>query len=190
MNGNNIPNWAHDRLIHGYWVIPNRLLATEYPGAKTREKAAEKLATLLDAGVSSFVDLTEAGEQTWGGDPMKPYDALLRDVAAERGLAVEYRRDPIRDCSITTDAHYDEIIESIRADLAAGRVVVVHCWGGKGRTGTVVGSWLIDEEGLGYPEVINRMQELRRGSRKDDHPVPDTEEQHDVLRRRAQRKGA
>ena len=66
MNGNNnIPNWAHDRLIHGYWVIPDRLLATEYPGAKTREKAAEKLATLLDAGVSSFVDLTEAGEKTW-----------------------------------------------------------------------------------------------------------------------------
>ncbi|MCB0931396.1 MAG: tyrosine-protein phosphatase [Mycobacterium sp.] len=191
MNGNNnIPNWAHDRLIHGYWVIPDRLLATEYPGAKTREKAAEKLATLLDAGVSSFVDLTEAGEKTWGGNRMKPYDALLRDVAAQRGLAVDYRRHPIRDCSITTDVHYDEILEHIRAELAGGRVVVVHCWGGKGRTGTVVGSWLIDEQGLGYPEVIDRMQELRRGSKKDDQPVPETQEQHDVLRRRAQRKGA
>lgn len=121
---------------------------------------------------------------------MKPYDALLRDVAAQRGLAVDYRRHPIRDCSITTDVHYDEILEHIRAELAGGRVVVVHCWGGKGRTGTVVGSWLIDEQGLGYPEVIDRMQELRRGSKKDDQPVPETQEQHDVLRRRAQRKGA
>jgi hypothetical protein len=54
----------------------------------------------------------------------------------------------------------------------------------------VVGAWLIDTERLGFPEVIDRMQELRRGSRKADHPVPDTEEQHDVLRRRAQRREA
>ena len=187
---NNNPTWAHDRLIHGYWVIPGRLLATEYPGAKEPEKAAVKLATLLEAGVSSFVNLTEAGEMTRGGDRMKPYDAILRDVATERGLAVNYRRHPIRDNSITTDDRYAAILEHIRTELAAGRVVVLHWWGGKGRTGTVVGAWLIDEDGLGYPEVIDRMQKLRRGSRKGDHPVPDTAEQHDVLRRRAQQKAA
>ena len=189
-NNNNIPSWAHDQLVHGYWVIEDRLLATEYPGAKERDKAELKLGTLLDAGVTTFVDLTEAGEMTRGGDRMKPYDAILRDVAAKRGLAVNYRRHPIRDNSITTDDRYDAILEHISAELAAERVVVLHCWGGKGRTGTVVGSWLIDAEGLGYPAVLDRMAELRRGSRKDDHPVPDTPEQHDVLRRRAQRMGA
>ena len=191
MNVNNTNStWEHDELIHGYWVIKGELLATEYPGAKELQKARQKLATLIDAGITSFVDLTEAGEMTRGGDRMKPYDALLRDVAAERGVAVNYRRHPIRDTWITTDDHYDEILEHIRAELAAGRVVVLHCWGGKGRTGTVVGSWLIDAEGLGYPAVLDRMEDLRRGSRKDDHPVPDSPEQHDVLRRRAQRKGA
>ena len=190
MNNNNNPSWPHDELIHGYWVIQDRLLATEYPGAKETEKAERKLRTLLDAGVNSFVDLTEAGEMTRGGDRMKPYDAILRDVAAERGLAVSYRRHPIRDNSITTDDRYDAILAHIRAELDAGRVVLAACWGGKGRTGTVVGSWLIDEEGLGYPEVIDRMAELRRGSRKAHHRVPDTVEQHDVLRRRAQRNGA
>ena len=54
----------------------------------------------------------------------------------------------------------------------------------------MVGAWLIDNEGRGYPQVIDRMQELRRGSSKAAHPVPDTEEQHDVLRRRAQRRAA
>jgi len=190
VNHNNNPTWAHDRLIHGYWVIPGRLLATEYPGAKERDKAELKLGTLLDAGISSFVDLTEAGEMTRGGEPMKPYDAILHDVAAKRGAAVDYQRHPIRDNSVTTDARYDAILEHIRTELAADRVVVVHCWGGKGRTGTVVGAWLIEEDGLGYPEVIDRMQELRRGSRKGDHPVPDTPKQHDVLRRRAQQKAA
>lgn len=179
----NNPTWAHDDLVHGYWVIPGRLLATEYPGAKDRDEALTKVQVLLDAGITSFVDLTERGEPTWDGSPMQPYDGLL-------GPGITYKRFAIPDTKTISDDGYDLILDHIRAELDAGRVVLAHCWGGKGRTGTVVGSWLIDAEGLGYPTVIDRMQELRSGSRKGDHPVPDSPEQHDVLRRRAQRKGA
>ena len=175
---NNRPSWEHDRLVHGWWVVPGRLLATEYPGAKDQAQALLKLQGLSDAGVNSFVDLTESGEPTWDGSPMLPYDGLLDPE-------ITYERFAIRDTSVIADPGYDRILAHIRAELDAGKVVLVHCWGGKGRTGTVVGSWLIDNERLGYPEVIDRMQELRRGSRKADHPVPDTREQHDVLRRRA-----
>ena len=182
-NTSRAPSWAFDSVVHGYWVIPGRLLATEYPGAKEPEKAKKKLRVLLQAGVNSFVDLTESGEPTWDGSPMLPYDGLL-------GPEITYERFAIRDTSVIADPGYDRILAHIRAELDAGKVVLVHCWGGKGRTGTVVGSWLIDNESLGYPEVIDRMQELRRGSEKAHHPVPDTAEQHDVLRRRAQRTGA
>ena len=180
---NNISSWEHDDLVHGYWVIPGRLLATEYPGHKTVEKARRKLDVLTRAGVNSFVDLTEAGESTWDGSPMVPYDGLLN-------VDVTYTRFAIPDTSVIDDDGYDAILAHIRAEIAAGKVVLAHCWGGKGRTGTVVGAWLIEEEGLGYPEVIDRMQQLRAGSRKADQSVPDTPEQHNVLRRRAQRKGA
>jgi protein-tyrosine phosphatase len=169
--------------VHGYWVVRGRLLATEYPGAKDEEKARDKLRVLLDAGVNSFVDLTEADEMTRGGATMVPYNGLL-------GSDVAYKRFEIPDTSVIADSGYDGILDYIRAELDAGRVVLTHCWGGKGRTGTVVGAWLIDNEGLGYPQVIDRMQELRRGSSKADHPVPDTDEQCAVLRRRAQRKEA
>lgn len=172
------PSWPHDELIHGYWVIPGRLLATEYPGAKDTDKARRKLDVLLAAGITSFVDLTEAGERTRGGSPMVPYDGLL-------GADVSYRRFPIPDTSVIDNDGYDEILDHIRAELVAGKVVLTHCWGGKGRTGTVVGAWLIDTEGLDYPDVLDRMQELRSGTRKAFHPVPDSEEQHRVLRRRA-----
>lgn len=173
-------SWDHDSLIHGYWVIPNRLLATEYPGAKESEQARRKIRALLDAGVNSFVDLTEAGEPTWDGSPMVPYDGLL-------GQDVTYRRFAIRDNSVTSEEGYDAILAHIRAELDSGKVVLTHCWGGKGRTGTVVGAWLIEQDGLGYPDVLERMQELRAGSKKAHHPVPDSPAQHDVLRRRAQR---
>ena len=177
------PTWAHDELVHGWWILPGRFLATEYPGAKDRDKALHKLQVLLDAGVNSFVDLTEPGERTWDGSPMVPYDGLL-------GSDAHYKRFPIADTSTITDAGYDRILAYINAELDAGRTVLLACWGGKGRTGTVVGSWLIDTEGLGYPEVIDRMQELRAGTRKAHHPVPDNQEQHEVLRRRAQREEA
>ncbi len=180
-NAINPPSWPHDELIHGWWVIPGRLLATEYPGAKDPDKAARKIATLLDAGITSFVDLTEAGEPTRGGTPMVPYDVAP---------PARYARFPIRDTGVLPDAGYDPIVAHIRAELDADQVVLVHCWGGKGRTGTVVGCWLIDQDGLGYPQVLDRMRELREGTCKAHHPVPDTPEQAAVLRRRAQRKGA
>ena len=183
MNNNNTPSWAHDAEVHAYWVIPGRLLAGEYPGAKTPEKTARKLKVLRDAGINSFVDLTEAGETTWGGVPMRPYDGQL-DAGAD------YRRFAIPDTGVIDDGGYDRILAHIRAELEAGKVVLAHCWGGKGRTGTVIGSWLIEQLGLGYPEVIEHMQDLRGGTCKAHHPVPDTLEQHDVLRRRAQRKEA
>ena len=170
------PSWQHDDVVHAWWVIPGRLLAGEYPGAKQPGKARRKIQTLLDAGVTSFVNLTEAGEKTWGGAPMVPYDD---------DLAATHVRFPIPDTSVIDDAGYDRIIAHIRAELDAGEVVFVHCWGGKGRTGTVVGAWLIDQDGLGYRQVLRRMQELRRGTCKADHRVPDTAEQAGVLKRRA-----
>ena len=114
---------------------------------------------------------------------MVPYNGLL-------GPDVAYKRFAIPDTSIITEAGYDRILDYIRAELDDGRVVVTHCWGGKGRTGTVVGAWLIDNEGVDYDGALRRLEELRRGSRKADHAVPDSLAQHDVLRRRAQRRAA
>lgn len=187
MNTTN-PTWEHDDLVHAWWVIPGRLLAGEYPGAKEPEKTARKLKTLRDAGVDSFVDLTEAGEKTWGGAPMVPYADQLSSGELSGGDApATHVRFPIPDTSVIDDAGYDRILAHIRAELDAGRVVYVHCWGGKGRTGTVVGAWLIADEGVGYPEVLDRMQELRRGTRKSHESVPDTAKQEAVLECRARR---
>ena len=66
---------------------------------------------------------------------------------------------------------YNDILARIRAEIAAGRVVYVHCWGGKGRTSTVVGCLLIDD-GLDYDATIARIAELRAGTRKAIDPVP------------------
>ena len=55
------------------------------------------------------------------------------------------------------------ILATIRDEIAAGRPVYVHCWGGTGRTGTVAGCWLV-EQGLTGDEALRRIAELRRGT--------------------------
>ena len=82
------PSWPHDRTIHAWWVIPGRLLAVEYPGSIDPVKAAQKRQVLLDAGVNSYVNLTEAGELAGGGRPLKPYHELLIAEAQDRGLSL------------------------------------------------------------------------------------------------------
>lgn len=66
-------------------------------------------------------------------------------------------------------------------------VVYVHCWGGVGRTATVIGCVLADE-GLSYDEIVDRLAALRRGSRKAHRIAPEMPVQDDLIRRRVARR--
>ena len=187
-NNQQYPSWSEDQTIHAYFVIQGRLLAGEYPNSTDLDRAPRKRAALLDAGVTSIVDLTESREPNLDGVRLQPYRDLLMAQAKDRGITVNYARFPIPDNSVICDEGYDDILAHIQGELDAGEVVYVHCYGGKGRTGTVVGCWLIDNEGVDYVGAKRRLGELRRGSRKADHSVPDSPAQHDVLYRRALRR--
>lgn len=136
-----------DRPIENcYWVEPGRLLAGEYPRDLGLTPSVEKIAALIDAGISAFIDLTSPE------DELPPYDHLI-------GSAV-YERFPIHDMSVPeSPEHAARIIARIEDHLDAERTVYVHCWGGIGRTGLVVGCWL-RSRGLAGDEALERLQEL------------------------------
>ena len=68
---------------------------------------------------------------------------------------------PIVDMGTTTIPHMTRILDDVDAALRVGASVYVHCWGGIGRTGTVVGCWLM-RHGLDEGDPIARIAELRR----------------------------
>lgn len=158
-----------------YWVTPGALLAGEYPGTVHPADARQKLLAILDAGVRSFVDLTEFHE-------LQPYDELLREIAAERGHGVRYRRMSVEDLGIPTADHMQSVLRYIAGEIAAGRPAYVHCWGGIGRTGTVVGCWMVQTQGHTAAVALERIAELRRDTPDGYRRSPETADQHRFVR--------
>jgi predicted protein tyrosine phosphatase len=158
-----------------YWVIPGLLLAGEYPSALSDAKARRKLRALLDAGVRVFIDLTEAGE--YG---LRPYWPLVQELAAERGVTVTHRRLSIPDMCAAEPAHMRTVLDTIDAAIAEGRPVYVHCYGGIGRTGTVVGCHMVRHGAAGeaaLAEIARRRQGTPDGYRQS----PETEAQRKLV---------
>ena len=83
------------------------------------------------------------------------------------------------------------ILDAIDESLAAGKPTYIHCWGGVGRTGTVVGCWLL-RHGLAEPssvlDVLMRLrnQDQERGQRMS----PETGEQQKFVRQWLERGGS
>ncbi|KAG2024046.1 dual specificity protein phosphatase [Coprinopsis cinerea AmutBmut pab1-1] len=138
-------------LPNSWWVTP-LLVACEYPWSpKSANKP--KLDELLRVGVRTFIDLTEDGE-------LLPYEDILCKRAVLLGIdpaTIEYHRFPIRDRSLPKSLDFmDRVFLTLRQNEQRGRVSAIHCRGGIGRTGLVVGCWLVErgiaksgEEALG-----------------------------------------
>ena len=135
-----------------YWVVPGRLLAGEYPRNPDTPSSVEKLRRLTDAGVTAFIDLTEDHER------LKPYAYLLEGPSHER-FGIRDEHVP------ATDELTKQALDAIDRHLEAGRTVYVHCWGGVGRTGTIIGCWLSRHYGSGQA-ALDRLRELWRENPK------------------------
>ncbi len=157
-----------------YWVLPGRLLAGGYPGHPDAAMERARLEALLDAGVRSVIDLTEEHEPSLAAIPFRPYGATLEALARASGVRVAVERHPIPDMSTPSAAEMRRTLDAIDARLAAGGAVYVHCRGGYGRTGTVVGCWLARHAVAAGPEVLDRLRQLRAGL-KGDSPQTDAQ---------------
>jgi protein-tyrosine phosphatase len=159
-----------------YWLVPGRLLAGEYPGAKTKDEARRKLQSFLDAKVDFFLDLTEEEEG------LEPYAQLLEEEAMARDRRVVYRRLPIPDMDVPTTERMREIQQAIEAALEDGRTVYVHCLGGLGRTGTVLGCYLVENE-VSVAEALAEIQRRRRWTKDGWKKSQQTPAQVDFVKR-------
>ncbi len=121
-----------------YWVVPGRFLVAEYPRSLEDDISERVIKELVDFGITHFIDLTTEE------DDLEPYIHIVNRICKEKFGKITVQRTNYRiiDGDIPSISTMNTILNHIDHLLCQGEVIYVHCWGGIGRTGTVVDCWL------------------------------------------------
>ncbi|MBN1446670.1 MAG: dual specificity protein phosphatase family protein [Bacteroidetes bacterium] len=168
--------------------VTDHFLAGSYPGSMDEAAARDKIEALLELGVHAFINLMEEDEQHWRGGPLRGYQEVLPGLsAADHSLPV-MERFPIPDMDIPSGELMTRILDAIDTHLSRGTTVYLHCLGGVGRTGTVVGCWLVRHGHASGKDALDEIDRLREYDPMLDLPSPQTDAQRNMVR--SWRKGA
>jgi len=145
-----------------YWVRPGLLMAGEHPLCSNPDESHRRLLRLSDSGIRHIIDLTEPFEDSRFENMGLSYDALLRRVGLERNVQINRSRFPIPDFGVPDISLMKEILDEIDAKISDNKPVYIHCRAGIGRTGTVVGCYLVRNYGIVGIDVLDRIDTMRK----------------------------
>ena len=121
-----------------WWIDEDKLAGSPNP-------SFEELEGLRRAGFATIVCLLDESEQQPAYDP------------ADAGrLGYAWRNIPVLDFHAPTLDQFDEFKRIAEAGLISGRVLV-HCWGGQGRTGTMGAAYWI-YKGMSAADAVARVR--------------------------------
>jgi len=176
MNLENVHKVKKQMIPNAYWVYPKVLLAGAYPASPARVKAIDTIRWLLAEGVNSFLDLTEPGE--YG---LLPYKSELEKISLQLRCQVEFMRFPVRDMEVPPPGLMSRILDSLDQWISENRTIYLHCYGGKGRTGTVVGCHLV-RHGWDGEAALLKIKSLRSSLPDASSMSPETLDQINLVR--------
>lgn len=151
-------------------VAGGAVYAGEYPGDKDEQAARRKIARMYHFGIRHFIDLTEEGE-------LHPYSYLLP-------ADTTYTRFPIRDCGAPSSVEsVQRLLLRIEELKRMDGYVYLHCWGGVGRTGTIVACY--QSQDAEEPNLCHTLEVLRSSFSKmpksAHRETPETKEQIEFI---------
>ena len=184
------------------WVIKGVMMAGAFPAFESDAATETVLQRILELGIDTFVCLQAefsltVPEAVWRkGKGLRPYVRDAQKLLArphqfgnsKESNIQQTRLDllhlPIVDGSITSDIALSRLADDCCQRIRKGQKLYVHCWGGHGRTGTLVAVVLSRLYGLTAPEALLYTQ-ATHDTRKCPQGVrsPQTQVQIDQVRR-------
>ncbi len=122
------------------WVRGSSLAASGRPYSKSQ------VDWLRDNGVNVILSLTEEPLPSGWTSGMETRHISMKDHA------------PVSHADMQQGADY------IATSLSEGKVVLVHCLAGKGRTGSVLAAYMMTYEGKTARQALDELRAKRRGS--------------------------
>jgi len=150
-------------------------MAGRYPVNGTNVELHPSVHKLLDMGMRCFINLTHPTERY-----LPDYSGILDSIQSTDQATIQYHRFGIQDYDLPTPELMIQILNTIDENIAANNPVYLHCHAGRGRTGTVVGCWLI-RHGAKSDQVLGQIADLRVALPVWMKPSPETEEQRNFI---------
>jgi len=140
----------------------------------------EKIISLLGFGIRTVINLMEPDERDHDGLLFPDYAPVMKRMV-DGGPPVECHRLPIRDLDVPLPSFMRQILNQIDKALAEERPVYIHCWGGRGRTGTVLGCWLARHGIAEGKAALAKIKKLRRLDPRAHLPSPEMNAQINMV---------
>lgn len=126
------------------YLIKDKLAGSGFPGAYSDIRQA--LLNLKKEGFSAIISLTR--------------QRIPQAVIEE--MDFDYLHLPIAEFGVPTLEQIEEFVRFARGKIEGGGKVLVHCWAGYGRTGTLVACYLV-AKGMSARQAIRDIRKKTQG---------------------------
>ncbi len=164
-----------------YWVVSPHFMAGCYPGAENPGEVFQNISGLINCGIRNIINLMKPDERNQWGRSFIPYEPQVGKIAASIGTRVVCDRMTIKDMWIPSRPEMGRILDRIDASIRSNNPVYLHCLGGIGRTGTVVGCYLARHGYASGHKIISVIQDLRAATVNRHRSSPETNQQIDLV---------
>ncbi|HEX7179772.1 MAG TPA: dual specificity protein phosphatase 23 [Nitrososphaeraceae archaeon] len=151
--------WLYSKFIsrptNFSWVINNQLAGSGLP------LTFDQFMWLVNHGIGTIVTVRELPlPLEW----LSVDDIKASDSKGRTTKKLNYLHLRVEDYHSPSIEEMESTVKFIENEIEGKRAVLVHCAAGKGRTGTILGAYLLKKENLSAKEAITRIRNLRPGS--------------------------
>lgn len=147
---------AHAMPFANCYLVAERLFAGPSFLAGSHTDTQERLTSLATAGVTCIISVVEASQLAATRQALELFASRR---LAEGQLQQNFFHVP--DGEAPSKNQMGIILDVIDAGYLEGRVIYLHCWGGRGRTGAVAGCWMRRHGIARGAQALDEIAELR-----------------------------
>ena len=135
-----------------------RLALSHTPGARDRSRDAD-----LDGFVASGVQHVFCLQEAYELGRLPIFETIDERRTAVEARGMRFVHEPIPDMAAPALATARHLVDAVLAELARGDNVLVHCWAGLGRAGTIAACVLVNR-GMNAQVAVAMLRSVRPGA--------------------------